>query len=102
MSDEKREPVKPKSLCNNCRSDLIHGSKFKQTDPWMALEITALLTLMNVALKDNKFLIKYGNDVYGINRIECLGCFIPLTLEKIISVAKKTRDLGKVKAIGDE
>ncbi len=101
MSDEKK-PVKPNSLCPQCRSNLIHGARFRQSDPWMALEITALLTLMTVALKSNKFHIQYGGDVYQIEKIKCLSCYQPETFKRIIDVAKKTRDLEQVKAIGDE
>lgn len=101
MTEEKKEPVKPKPLCYPCRYKLIQGAGYKQTDPWMTLEIVATLTLVNCALKDNRFLIKYGNDVYGVNRIQCLGCFMPQTLNKIRQVAKETRDMEKIKAIGD-
>ena len=97
MENEKKEPVKPNSFCGNCRSKLIHKSKFKPSDPWMALEIAALLICVNAALKDNRFLIKYGNDVYGINRISCLGCFLPAKIDHIIKVASTTKDIGKIK-----
>lgn len=98
---EEKPTIKPKPLCYPCRYNLIQGAKYKKTDPWMTLEIVSTLTLVNVALKDNKFLIKYGNDVMGINRIQCLGCFLPDTLKKIIDVAKTTRDMEKIKAIGE-
>ena len=102
MSEEKKEPVRPNPLCHQCRSNLIHKAKYKQTDPWMALEITSMLTLMNVALKSKKFHIQYGGDVYEISKIKCLGCYHPETLERIIKVAKETRDLKQIKAIGEE
>lgn len=99
MSEE-RITIKPKSLCDHCRSKLVHKAKFKKTDPWMALEMTTVLVLVQKALSDKKFLIKYGNDVEGINRIDCLGCFLPDMLNKIIETAK-SKDLEKVKALGD-
>jgi hypothetical protein len=101
MSDEK-QPLKPNSLCSKCRSNLIHGAKYRQADPWMALEVTALLTLVNVTLKSNKFHIQYGGDLYQIERIKCLSCYQPEAFQRIIEVAKETRDLTKVKAIGEE
>lgn len=102
MSEDNKEPVKPNPLCPKCRSNLIHRAKYKESDPWMALEITAMLTLMNVAFKSNKFHIQYGGDVYEISKIKCLGCYQPDTLERIIKVEKDTRDLSKIKAIGEE
>lgn len=97
MSDE-RTVIKPKPLCDRCRSNLIHKSKFKMTDPWMALEMATMLVLARNVLDDKKYLIKYGSDVEGINRIECLGCFLPDTLNKVIEVAK-TKDLEKIKVL---
>lgn len=96
-----KKTLRPKSLCEKCRTSLIHGAKYKRHDPWMALEVTSLLTLINLALKDNKFLIKYGNDAMAINRISCLGCFLPDKLKEIIKIAKETRDLAKIKAFGE-
>lgn len=99
MSDEKIT-IKPKPLCYPCRYKLMHKAKFKQTDPWMALEIMATMVLVQNALVDKKYLIKYGNDVEGINRIECLSCFLPDMMKKIIEAAKG-KDLEKVKALGE-
>lgn len=97
MSDMKT--LRPRSLCEECRSRLIHGAKFKPKDPWMALEIASLLTLINFALDDNKYHIKYGNDISGINQIYCLGCFLPNRLREIIKTAKKTRSIESVKSL---
>lgn len=101
MSDEKK-PLKPNSMCPQCRANLIHGAKYRQADPWMALEVTALLTLVNVTLKSNKFHIQYAGELYNIEKIKCLACYQPEAFQRIIKVAKETRDLAKVKAIGDE
>lgn len=98
---EKR-PVRPNPMCGQCRSNLIHGAKFRQTDPWMALEVATLLTLLNLALDEKNFHIKYGNDVYGVEKIPCLGCFIPEHFKNIIQVAKQTRKIEAVKAYGDK
>lgn len=100
-NEEERKTLRPRQLCEQCRSNLIHGAKFKQKDPWMALEIASLLTLINMALTDNKYLIKYGNDVMGVNQIYCLGCFLPEKFKKIIKVAKDTRSIKAVKALGE-
>lgn len=98
---EKR-PVRPNPMCGQCRSNLIHGAKFKQKDPWVALEVTTLLTLLTISLDDKKFLIKYGNDVYGVEKIPCLGCFLPNHFKNIIQIAKQTRKIEAVKAYGDK
>lgn len=97
MSEEKIT-LKPKKLCEHCRSKLIHKSKFKKSDPWMSLEIMTTMVLISKAMSDKKFLIKYGNDVEGINKIDCLGCFVPEILNSVIETAK-SKDLNKVQAM---
>lgn len=94
-------PVKPNPLCEKCRSNLIHGAKFKRQDPWMALEIASLLTLINIALVTRKFHVVYGGDPYSISKIKCLGCYLPENMKEIIKIAKDTRDIVKVKEYGE-
>lgn len=98
MSDEKK-PLKPNSLCSKCRSNLIHGAKFRQSDPWMALEVT--LSLINVALEKRKFHIAYGGQVENIEKIKCLGCYNPEELATMTKIAKDTRDILKIKEFGE-
>ena len=99
---ETKRPLRPNPLCGKCRSNLIHGAKFKKNDPWMALEVTSLLTLLTLALKNNNFLIKYGNDAFGVERIPCLGCFLPKDMTAIIKIAKDTRSILAVKEYGEK
>lgn len=100
MSSENKITLKPKPLCERCRSKLVHKAKFKKTDPWMALEISAMMVLVQRVIKDKNYLIKYGNDIEAINRIDCLGCFIPGVLNEIIETAKG-KDLHKVQSLKD-
>lgn len=99
MNDNKRIDCPP--MCERHRSELIHGAKFKMGDPWMALEVVSQLALVQATLADKKYLIKYSNDPMGINRVGCLACFSPKIFKEIIDVAKKTRDIGEVKKIGE-
>jgi len=93
-----KKTIKPKTMCYPCRYKLVHKSKFKKTDPWMSLEMMCTLMLVTRALRDNKFLIKYGNDVEGINNIQCLGCFLPKVMDEVITMAKEDKTLTKLKA----
>lgn len=89
--------IKPKTMCERCRSNLIHKSKFKMNDSWMSLEMMCTLLLVTKALNENKYHIKYGNDPEGINKIQCLGCFLPDKLNDVIKIAKEDKTLGKLK-----
>ena len=99
--NEEKKPLKPNSLCSKCRSNLIHGAKFRQSDPWMALEVTTLLSLINVTLEKRKFHIAYGGDVENIEKIKCLGCYNPDEFLAMTKIAKDTRDILKVKEYGE-
>lgn len=98
MSEEKKTINVP-SMCDKHRSILVHKSKFKQHDPWMALEMSAQITLMQAILFEDKFHIKYGGDPMAINKVGCLACFCPHILEKIIQIAKKSKP--KIEAVGN-
>lgn len=101
MNDQEKKPIKPNPLCYPCRYSLIRGAKFKESDPWMALEIGTLLTLINITLKKKKFHIAYAGDVENIERIKCLGCYLPDDLKEIIKIAKETRSIESVKSFGE-
>lgn len=101
MNEEDKKTIAPKPLCKKCRVKIVHGSKFKESDPWMALEIASTLALVRKTLDSKNYLIKYGNDVTGINRIECLGCFSPDVVELIIETAKVDKDVSKIKAMSE-
>ena len=100
MSDEKRV-LKPNSLCGQCRHNLIIGARFKESDPWMALELGTVLSLITITCNKNKFHIAYGGDVYNIEKIKCLGCYNPEEMKAITKIAKDTRSIEKVKEYGE-
>lgn len=99
MSDEK--PIMMPSFCDEHRSKLIHGAKFKPHDPWMALEIASQLAMFQVILADNNFHIKYGGDAHAISRVGCMACFANKTFKQLIKVAKKNKDIGDIKKFGE-
>ncbi len=94
---EPNKTIRPKSFCDHCRSKLIHKSKFKAKDPWMSLEIMAMMFLINAAFEDKNYHIKYGQDPEGINMINCLGCFVPSKLDQVIKIALSDKSLKKLK-----
>lgn len=104
MSEKEVKTIKPAQMCYPHRYELVHKAKFKEHDPWMALEISATLALTQAALAENKYHIKYGSDPEMIGNVGCLACFCPNVFKKIVATAKEHKRgdfIAEIKKIGD-
>ena len=89
------------SFCEYHRSRLVHGAKFREKDPWMALEVASQIAMLQAIMVSNTFHIKFGGDVEKIQNVGCLACFENKTFKQLVKIAKKNKSIKDIKEFGD-
>jgi len=100
MSDDRPVITMP-PLCQTHRSLLIHGARYKKTDPWMALEIATQAVLFQGATCEKVIYEKLGGDITKLPDLGCLACLCPDKFSLIVEVAK-TKNLDAIAALGKQ
>lgn len=100
MSDD-RPIINMPPFCQTHRSLLIHGARYKQTDPWMVLEVAAQAVLFQGATCEKTVWEKLGGDVTKLPTLGCLACLCPDKFALVVKAAK-TKDIGAVAALGKQ
>jgi hypothetical protein len=100
MSDD-RPIIEMPPLCKSHRSLLVHGAGYKQTDPWMALEVATQAVLFQGATCEKIIWEKLGGDVTKLPTLGCLACLCPDKFTLVVEAAK-TKDIGAVAALGKQ
>lgn len=88
-------------LCEACQRDLVHGAGYSPDDSWRVLIIAAQVALFQGAMSDDVIRKKLDADVTRVPELGCLGCALPAQLHAI-TMAGKSKDIGKIKALGEQ
>lgn len=88
-------------LCDTHRFLLIRQARYKETDPWMALEVAAQIALFQAATVYPGTHEKIGKDITRVSELGCLACYRPDAFGEIVEIAKK-HDLGLIKELGEK
>lgn len=96
---EKPQIVMP-PMCAKHQSLLVHQAGYTPDDPWRALVIASQITLFQAATCDPKTHEKIGDDITRLPELGCLACYKPDAFGEVVEAAK-TKDLGKIKALGE-
>lgn len=100
MSEERKTIVTP-DMCGKHRSLLVHQAGYKEADPWRALIIASSIALFQAATADDSVHKAIGGDITKISSLGCLACRKPDVFGEVVEAAK-TRDFGKIKALGEK
>lgn len=92
--------VQLKPMCDKHRKLLVTQANYKQTDNWIALEICTAIALFQAATADAKTYDRIDRKIENIGQLGCLACYKPDVFGEIVEAAK-TKELGKIKAIGE-
>jgi len=88
------------SFCDRHLYRLVHGAKYKDTDPWRALVIAAQIALFQGASTLDSVHKKLGGDITKVESLGCFACRLPHKFNDVIRVAKH-HDIKKIKELGE-
>lgn len=94
----KTTQVSMPKLCYKHRYLLMQQSGYKETDPWLALEIATQVALFQAATCDPKVHAEVGGDVTKLESLGCLACRKPDAFGEIIDTAQRA-GVGSLKPI---
>ena len=94
MSEPQKKITVPK-MCENHRSLLIHGTRFKKNDPWQMLEVVANIVLFQAASANSLTHEKIGNDISKLQDLGCLACYSPDVFSKVVRMAKGVKKVDQ-------
>ena len=87
-------------MCQKHQWLLVSQTRYSRTDPWRALIIASQIALFQAVTIDPRIQRLLARDIERVGELGCLACQKPDAFGAIVEEAK-SRDLGRVKALGE-
>lgn len=88
-------------LCKTHQRLLVQQCGYGPNDTWRALMIVTQIALFQGATVDPDTHKKIGDDIRGIQKLGCLACWKPERFGEIVQAIGTSKDIGKIKTLGE-